>query len=246
MSKTLILIPARLAASRLPRKPLLKINGLSLINHMYKIAQKVSPGNAFVVTGDIEIYKEVINNSGKCILTLKNHKTGTDRIFEGFQKFNKNKYRYVLNLQGDEPLININDIKRLIKNISSNDYQMCTLACKLKNKNSYLNKNIVKVITDKEIKYGKISKANNFKRILKNEKNKNIYHHIGVYIYKKETLAKIVSLPQTRNEKKYKLEQLRALENKIAVGVCLAKQIPIGVDTKEDFNKVKKILELNN
>ena len=241
MSKTIILIPSRLSASRLPGKPLLKINGMTLINHVYKKAIDTKIGEVYVTTGDIKIYENVKNNGGNSILTKKNHSTGTDRIYEGLQLLKKKNIDYVLNLQGDEPLISINDIKLLKKKIIEGNYQMGTLACKLKNNELY-NKNIVKVATDNTLEKKKISKAINFFR--KNKfNNPHIYHHIGIYLYKYSTLKKIVSLKKTFSEKKLKLEQLRALDNNIPIHTVFAKNKPIGVDTIEDFRKVKKLLE---
>ena len=116
MSKTIILIPSRLAATRLPNKPLLKINGISIINHVYKKAKSSKIGDVFVATGDQKIFDEVTKNGGKCILTEKNHLTGTDRIFEAYQKLKPDNVDYIINLQGDEPLIEIKDIKNLNNN----------------------------------------------------------------------------------------------------------------------------------
>ena len=246
MSKTLILIPSRLSASRLPGKPLLKIKGISLINHVYRIAEKISPGNAYVVTGDKKIHKNVVNNSGKSILTEGNHKTGTDRINEGYRKINNFKYKYILNLQGDEPLIDIRDVKNLINSISKKNLGMGTFACKLEDYSLFENKNVVKIITTKQLRKTGVVKAKKFTRFLRNKKLNNVYHHIGVYIYRSDVLSKFTSLKQTINEKKSKLEQLRALENNIPINVHLAKKVPVGVDTIEDFYKVKKILELKN
>ena len=111
MSKTLILIPSRLSAVRLPNKPLLKINGLSLINHVYKKAHATNIGDTYVVTGDKKIFEDVTKNGGNAILSYKNHFTGTDRIYEGLINLNNLNYDYILNLQGDEPLLDIEDIK---------------------------------------------------------------------------------------------------------------------------------------
>ena len=244
MSKTLILIPSRLSASRLPGKPLLRINGISLINHVYKKALKIKNSVAYVATGDQKIFEEVKKFGGKCILTKKKHRTGSDRIYEALQKIKNIKFSYVLNLQGDEPLINIEDINKLIENIKSNKLNMGTLACKLSNILELKKKNLVKVKTKFKISKKKKSTALNFYRVCNT--NKNIYHHIGIYIYKKNILKKIHHLKQTQREKKLKLEQLRALDNNISIYVCLAENKPIGIDTIEDFKRVKKIMELNN
>ena len=117
MTKTIILIPSRLAATRLPNKPLLKINGNSIINHVYEKAKSSKIGEVFVATGDKEIYEEVTQQGGKCVLTEKEHQTGTDRIFEAYQKLELNNVDYIINLQGDEPMIDIEDIKNLNTNV---------------------------------------------------------------------------------------------------------------------------------
>ena len=246
MSRTLILIPSRLSAVRLPNKPLLKINGLSLINHVYKKAQATNIGDTYVVTGDKKIFEDVIKNGGNAILSYKNHFTGTDRIYEGLINLNNLNYDYILNLQGDEPLLDIDDIKNLNKKALSLNFKIGTLACKINCDKSYYDKNIVKVETNDQISINKFSLAINFFRRKKIIKRSKIYQHIGIYIYKKKILEKIVSLNRTKNERALNLEQLRALDNNIPINVLLAKKKPIGVDTKEDFNKVKNILETNN
>ena len=119
MSKTVILIPSRLAATRLPNKPLLKINNLSIIQHVYKKAKESRVGKVYVATGDKKIAKDISKIKGKYILTKKKHKTGTDRIYEAYKKIkNKSNYEYIINLQGDEPFINPKDIIKLNNNIT--------------------------------------------------------------------------------------------------------------------------------
>ena len=113
MNKTLIIIPSRLGASRLPGKPLLKIRGISLISHVFKRAEEANIGEVFVAAEDQEIIDDVKKNGGQAILTSKKHKTGKDRIFELFTKIVREDVDLVMNLQGDEPLINIEDIKNL-------------------------------------------------------------------------------------------------------------------------------------
>ena len=243
MPKTLILIPSRLAASRLPRKPLLKINDLSIICHVVNKAKESNIGEVYVCTGDKEIYENVKDNDGNCILTQKEHLTGTDRIYEGFQKLGFSDVDYILNIQGDEPMIDIKDIIKLNNYAFSNQSDIATLACKIDNIKKYTNKNIVKVQTNNNLTSTKSSKAKYFSRIIDNSDTKNIYHHIGIYQYKTSTLKEFVSFKRTKNETKFKLEQLRALENKINIDVILANSMPIGVDTIEDYLEIKKIME---
>jgi CMP-2-keto-3-deoxyoctulosonic acid synthetase len=151
MFKTIILIPSRLSATRLPRKPLLKINGISIISHVVKKAQEADIGEVFVATEDEEILDDVNLNGGKAIITSNKHKTGSDRIFECFEKLNLKDIEYIINLQGDEPNIDINDLKNLNELIQVYKPQIGTLAAEIQNKSDLSNQNIVKVITDNKI-----------------------------------------------------------------------------------------------
>ena len=245
MSNTVILIPSRLAATRLPNKPLLKINNLSIINHVYKIAKSSLIGESYVATGDKEIFEEVTKLGGKCILTKKDHKTGTDRIFEAYQELRDDNIEYVINLQGDEPMLDIEDVTNLLKKTIKKKSKISTLACQIEDEKFFLNKNVVKVTTKEELHQNNLSIATSFTREIKNTQ-KNIYHHIGIYIYHVSCLERFVQLQQTQNEKSQKLEQLRLMDNNIEIDVGLAKTKPIGVDTDEDYLEIKKIMEYKN
>ena len=240
--KTLVIIPSRLSASRLPGKPLLKINGLSIISHVYKKAQEANIGEVFVAAEDQEIIEDVKKNGGEAILTNNNHKTGTDRIYEAFIKLDRKDIDLIMNLQGDEPLMNIEDIQNLNKHMIRTKRDLGTLAAKINNKKVFENHDIVKVITEESLDDTKFPRAINFMRKLDKENNQ-AYHHLGIYCYNVEILKRFISLKQSQNEIENRLEQLRALDNNINVNVALAKSSPIGVDTKEDFMAIKKIME---
>ena len=240
--KTLILIPSRLSATRLPGKPLLKINGLSVISHVVKKAYESQIGEVFVATEDKEILDDVKNNGGEAILTSKNHKTGTDRIYEALNKLDKKDIDLVMNLQGDEPLMNVDDIVNLNNLMIKYKSKLGTLAAKISNKDLIYNENVVKVKTKENLNISKFPEAINFMRNSK-DNNENVYQHLGVYCYEIETLKKFISFSQSENEKKNKLEQLRALDNKIKINVALAKSSPIGLDTEEDLIAIRKIME---
>ena len=231
-----------MSAKRLPGKPLLKINGKSIIARVFNKAKSCKIGKVIVATEDKIIVNEIKKNGGKAILTSKNHNSGTDRIWEAFQKIKNNKIKYIINLQGDEPLIDINDIRNLNKIVRKNKFDIATLAIKLKNKKILKNKNIVKVAVKKKISHRKPQKAINFYRISK-KKYENFYQHIGIYQYSVSALKKFSNLNRTVNEKKNRLEQLRALDNKMPIHVVLAKKNVVGVDTREDYIELKKILE---
>ena len=243
MTQTLILIPSRMGASRLPGKPLLKINNLSIISHVFKKAEQAKIGEVVVATENEEILEDVKKNGGKGILTRSDHKTGTDRIFEAYKKLNFKNIDFILNLQGDEPNINTSDIINLNNFMINNDTEIATLAAKIKDDKMYKSKDVVKVITKDNLIQKNFSLALNFTRNDLSKNYENIYHHIGIYSYRVAAIEKFVNLTQTKNEKENKLEQLRALDNKMKINVVLAKSSPIGVDTEEDYLAIKKIME---
>ena len=245
MNNAVILIPSRLAATRLPKKPLLKINNISIINHVYKIANSSIVGQSYVATGDKEIFDEVTKYGGKCILTQSDHKTGTDRIFEAFQKLENDNIEYVINLQGDEPMLDIQDVNNLLEKTIGKKSKVSTLACEIESEEILSKKNIVKVTTNEKLIEGKLSTATSFVREVSKTKQ-NIYHHIGIYVYNVTYLKKFVQFDQPQNEKLQNLEQLRLIDNKISIDVGLAKTKPIGVDTHEDYLELKKIMEYKN
>ena len=232
-----------MAATRLQGKPLLKINNLSIISHVFKRAEEANIGEVVVATEDQEILNDVLKNGGKAILTSKNHETGTDRIFEAYEKLNIKNIDYILNLQGDEPDIDKDDIVNLNNFMINQDAEIGTLAAKIQDDKMLNNKNVVKVITESKLEENNFPIALNFTRENMMINNKNIYHHIGIYSYKVNTLEKFVRLDQTEREKKNKLEQLRAIDNELKINVALAKSSPIGVDTEEDYLAIKKIME---
>ncbi len=239
--KTLIIIPSRLGATRLPGKPLLKINNKSIISHVFKRAQDADIGDVVVATENTEIVEDVTMNGGRAILTSNKHKTGTDRIYEAFKKMKFNDVDLIMNLQGDEPAINIEDIVSLKNKMINYQSKMGTLAAKIENKKDFQNENIVKVQTKSNLQEDSFSEAETFLRITK--KLDKVYHHIGIYCYSAETLEKFIELNQTKNEIEQRLEQLRAVDNSIKINVALAKSPPIGVDTEEDYMALKKIME---
>ncbi len=229
-----------MSATRLPGKPLLKLNGKSVISHVFKKAERAEIGEVVVAAEDQEIVDDVINNGGNAILTSKNHKTGTDRIFEALNLLNKKNVDFIMNVQGDEPDIDINDIKVLDTMMKKNKSKIGTLASKIQTNDMYSNENIVKVKVKEDFNKNSFPLAETFMRKIKGHDKFNIYHHIGVYSYEAETLKKFISFKQSNNELENKLEQLRALDNGIDINVTLADKSPIGIDTEEDYLAIKK------
>ena len=231
-----------MAASRLKGKPLLEINNIPIICHVLNKAME-SGLEVIVATEDKEIVTAVEQNGGGQVILTGNHKTGTDRIFEAFKKLKIENVDYILNLQGDEPMIDPKDIINLNKLMIKNNSDIGTLASEIKKDAILANENIVKVITEKKLENNNFVKALNFLRKGLTKENSNIYHHIGIYCYKVSVLEKFINLNQTKNEIKNRLEQLRALDNNIPIMVALSKSSPIGIDTKEDYIAIKKIME---
>ena len=163
-----------MSASRLPGKPLLKINGVSIISHVFKKAEKANIGEVIVATEDQEIIDDVKKNGGNAILTGNHHKTGTDRIYEAFKLLGKKDVDYIMNVQGDEPQIDIKDIKNLDQKMKKKNSKIGTLASKIFDPQIYGNENVVKVIVKKSLNENTFPLAENFTR--KIISNKNVCH----------------------------------------------------------------------
>ena len=237
--KTAIIIPSHLGAKRLPNKPLLLIKNEPMILHVWRQAKKTNVQHVMVATSDQEIFDVITNNGGKCILTDKNHTNGSDRIFEAVENLDE-KPDLIINVQGDMPLINPEAINYLEKFMQTQSAEMATLASKLEPEDLD-NLNVVKVETEKQIGINNFSQAKDFFR-KKDNKINCLYHHVGIYAYQYKTLKQYVSLQKTKNELERSLEQMRALDNKIKIYVGFIKDYPLGVDTQEDLDKIRKII----
>ena len=240
MSNSIIIIPSRLASSRLPQKPLIKINNKTLIMHVYEKAIESQIGEVYVATCDQEIALEVRKNGGKFIMTDIKHTTGTDRVFEASQKLNLKNIDFIMNIQGDEPMINPLDIKNLNKLSKEKNLNISTLAYKIEKKEYYDNENIVKVITKNKISDNSATEALNFYRVIKEKSSSNIYQHFGIYLYKYSALKKFVNFKKSENEIKERLEQLRVIDNNMKIDVILANYFSSGIDTKKDLEDYVK------
>ena len=195
----------------------------------------------FMLLHDDEIATEVGNNGGNFIMTDPKHATGTDRVYEA-AKLKLKDDDIIINFQGDEPMINPYDIDNLNKISKLNNLNFSTLAYKIQNKVDYINKDIVKVVTQKKISNKEPQKALSFNRKISHDNKNYIYQHFGIYLYKVSILKKFVSLKQTKKENSEKLEQLRAIENNIKIDVILAKYFSSGIDTKKDLDEYIKLL----
>tara|TARA_B100000575_G_scaffold249300_1_gene215617 strand:+ start:3102 stop:3839 length:738 start_codon:yes stop_codon:yes gene_type:complete len=244
MNKTAIIIPSRLDAKRLPNKPIKLINNKEMILHVYNAAVNSMAGEVYVATPDQEIMEVLKKNGGKAILTSNNHETGTDRIFEVFKETLKNNVDIIVNLQGDMPNIQPQDIKKLIEYMYKNKCDIGTLASRITSNSELEDQNIVKVLVEKKLNPGIFNKASDFVR--KNPKTElEVYHHVGIYAFTNKALLRYVSLKRSKLEIERKLEQLRAMENKMSIHVGLISSSPLSVDTEKDLQEIKKLMEKN-
>ena len=244
MSNTAVIIPSRLKAERLPNKPLKLINKKEMILHVYETAIKAKIGEVFVATPDREIADIIKSHGGKATITNKSHQTGTDRIFEVFQKELKSEPEFIVNLQGDMPNLNPLVIHSLIEHMKKKTCDIGTLASELSNL-ELNDPNVVKVITSKNIEKEKeFSSALDFFRASKNNGTNSVYHHIGIYAFTNKALIRYVSLKRSKLEIERKLEQLRALENQMKIEVGYIEDYPLSVDTERDLEEIKKIMQI--
>ena len=243
MSNTVVIIPSRLEAKRLPNKPLKLINGKEMILHVHDLAKNSRSGDVLVVTPDKDIDQLIKKNGGNSFLSASQHETGTDRVFEGFKNFYSAEPKVVINLQGDMPNLDPNAINQLNKHMEKGLCDMATLASSIKTKDEIQNQNIVKVIAKNDIEKSGFSQALDFKRDLINAKDKFIYHHIGIYAFTSKALMRYVNLKRSKLEIERNLEQMRALEDKMRIHVGYTSSNPLSVDTKSDLEEVKKAME---
>ncbi len=237
--KVVGIIPARFDATRFPGKPLAKILNKPMIQWVYERAKKSNSLETLIVATDSQqIYNQVKDFGGEVVLTSKEHQSGTSRIAEVAAQLD---VEIVVNIQGDEPLISHQAIDAAVKPlITDPTIYMATLKQKITEESELSNPNVVKVVTDKD------DFALYFSRSLipfvRPPYTFYIYKHIGIYVYRKDFLLKLIQLPPTKLEQAEKLEQLRVLENGYKIKVIKTCYPSIGVDTKEDLEKVSKIL----
>ena len=231
--RSLAIIPARLNSTRLPEKPLVNINGKSMIQRVFEQVQKCQEVTDIIIaTDDIKIFDHVKSFNGSVIMTLKNHISGTDRCNEVVKKIEK-KYDVIINVQGDEPIINPKQITKVINCFKDNSNEIVTLVKKISSKKEIEDPNTVKVDFNSEMI------ATNFYRT--QETLKSIIHkHLGIYGFKTTILEKICAIPSTRNELKHRLEQLRWLDNDYKIKIAITDFDSIAIDTKNDLENLLK------
>lgn len=233
MEEVYIIIPARIGSTRLPNKPLIDLNGRSLIQRVYLNASKIS-SNVFVATDSKKIEQNLSEYTSNIIMTSSDHISGTDRIYEAAKKLNIKDDSLIINLQGDEPFLPIDAVSQIIQTYHSIEPDVITLSCSLDDINDLNNPNCVKVKTNID------NYALDFFRISDEE---NLNRHIGIYGYSFKTLKKLINLDPSDREIEYKLEQLRFLDNNFSIYVSYYdRNIPHGIDTDLDVINARKIL----
>ena len=243
MTDNVIIIPTRLEAKRLPNKPLKKINNKEMILYVYEAAKKANVGEVIVASPNKEIFDLISSKKGICIKTEDTHKTGTDRIFEVFDKTLKREPKTIINLQGDMPNIEPISIKMLCSHMQKKLCDIATLASEFKDKSEIKNINNVKVLTKKALTNNQFDLAVDFFREKEVSQKDFIYHHIGIYAFTKEALLRYVSLERTEKELNRNLEQLRALDNNMKIHVGYTLSPPLSVDTEEDLKNIQELMK---
>jgi len=240
--KSIIIIPSRMASTRFPGKPLVKIRGIPMVQRVWQQAIASRIGEVYVACSEIEVYNLIDGLGGKAILTDPDLPSGTDRVYSAFKKINNlSGIECIINLQGDMPLINPNYIKKVIEPLKNN-YSIGTLATILK-KDDLINPNVTKISVDWE--EPNIGKAKEFFR-LKNIVNEEVFHHVGIYSYSVGSLISFVNLSKSKNEISLNLEQYRAMDAGMSIGVTHVPEIAPSMDTKEDLINIENIIrEIN-
>lgn len=229
---TAIIIPIRMHSTRLPGKFHHKIGNKEMILHVLDRALETGIENVYVAVDHQDHFDLITKNGGKAVMTSNEHQSGTDRIYEALLKIDPDKkIDYIVNLQGDLPFIDPHSIKQVISMIDDNKFDITTLAAPIIDKEEIDDPNCVKIAMTPQ------GKALYFSRCPIPYNAKKYYHHLGIYAFKRSALVKFVNLPMSILEKCEKLEQLRALENGMNIGVMETNIIPLSVDIQQDLDK---------
>jgi 3-deoxy-manno-octulosonate cytidylyltransferase (CMP-KDO synthetase) len=249
--KNVVIIPARLNSSRLPKKVILAINGKPMVQHVYEAAKKAKKIDAVYIATDSKEVKDVCNNfTQNIIMTSQNHESGTDRIAEAITNI---ECKNIINVQGDEPLIDPSLIDELVELLESSNESMVSAMHKIETIEDLKSTNSVKVTVDNENNALYFSRSiiphhrDNWESLLSHHKTipepLKFYKHIGIYGYKKDFLLNYSKMKQTYLERLEKLEQLRVLENGYRIKMIETEYVPVGVDVQEDLEQVRELLQ---
>jgi 3-deoxy-manno-octulosonate cytidylyltransferase (CMP-KDO synthetase) len=240
-NRTLVLIPARMASTRLPNKPLLDIAGLPMIVHVLRRAEEAGIGRVAVATDTVDIASVVKAHGGEAVMTRPEHPSGSDRIFEAAETLDpRRESEIVINLQGDFPTISPQNIRDVLPPLADSAVDIATLAAEIHSEEESLNPNVVKAVGSSL--GGRRMRALYFTRASAPHGNGPRYHHIGLYAYRRAALERFVKLPPSPLELQERLEQLRALEAGMRIDITVVDTVPRGVDTPTDLETTRQIL----
>lgn len=239
---TIVVIPARMASTRLPGKPLADICGLPMIAHVWRRAVEAKVGQVLVAAAENEIAEVVRAHGGDAIVTDPNLPSGSDRVAAALAlRDPRGKYEYVLNLQGDLPVIDPLAIQRCLAGLLNEAVDISTIAAQIADPADVANPNIVKAIAP--LNGGReVAFARDFVRRIGPEHTPPYWHHIGLYAYRREALERFVALPVSRREEERRLEQMRALDNGMKIVVVRVDTVPLGVDTAAELETARQLL----
>ena len=237
----IILIPARLAATRLPGKPLADIAGKPMIAHVVARAKAARIGDVVVATDSEAVCTAVEKAGGRAVMTSADHPSGSDRIFEALTHLDPaRRIRIVVNVQGDLPTLEPADVHAAVALLADPAVDIGTLAAEITDAEDRTNPNVNKVVGS-PIDARRL-RALYFTRATAPHGDGPLYHHIGLYAYRREALERFVRLPPSTLERREKLEQLRALEAGMRIDVALVDSVPLGVDSAEELEKARAML----
>lgn len=243
MTKSIVVIPARRAATRLPDKPLAEIAGEAMIVHVWRRAIESECGPVLVATDSQEVQDAVARAGGEAVLTRADHTSGSDRIHEALQSADpERQFDVVVNLQGDLPTLDPMLVRKCVEALEEGEADIGTIAAEIVREEERENPNVVKVVGS-PLSRGGILNALYFTRATAPHGDGPLYHHIGLYAYRRAALEQFVGLPPSPLETREKLEQLRALESGMRIHVGLVDTVPLGVDTPADLERAREILE---
>jgi 3-deoxy-manno-octulosonate cytidylyltransferase (CMP-KDO synthetase) len=242
MSDPLIVIPARMAATRLPNKPLADINGKPMVVHVWERAMESGVGPVIVATDSVEIARAVEQAGGLAIMTRSDHQSGSDRVHEAVETADPSgMHDVIVNLQGDFPTIDPRAIALSVLPLADPAVDIATLAAVIIDEDEMTASSVVKLVGT-QIAPGRM-RALYFTRATAPTGPGPLYHHVGLYAYRRRALARFVALPPSPLELREKLEQLRALEAGMRIDVAIIDHVPRGVDTPGDLIIARELLK---
>ena len=239
--KPLVVIPARMASSRLPGKPLADIAGLPMIVQVMRRAEEADIGPVLVACAEEEIAEAVHSAGGKALLTRADHPSGSDRVYEAVEAFDpEGAYDAIVNLQGDLPALDPSAVEAVFQPLQNVAVDIATLVAEITDEEELGDENAVKAVVS--LKDGEnVGRALWFSRLKTPWGSGPHFHHIGLYAYRREALAQFVALPPAPLERRERLEQLRALENGMRIDAAVVDTVPLGVDTPEDLARIRRM-----